>query len=415
MSESRPVHLVREGARTATAGAGRATDEKLRALHLLAAATSSLPGQSGVEAWLERFLATMIQLTDAAAGTVRIIAEDGAHLRLVAAAGVPPEVIARERFMPVDCGACGAAMRAAPAALGVSPLACTTHTSLDWFRGFAGMIVVPLAHQGKALGVYNLFLREARRMPEDAALLYRSIGEHIGMALENARLARDNLRMTVMNERQMMANEVHDSLAQTMAYMKMRLALLQEALEERDQARARKYTADLQSGLAEAYADLRELLVQFRSRMDPLGLLHALETLARGFEDRTGVRLSLENRLADLNLSAEEEANAFHIVQEALANVARHSGARCARVILEQEDADYVFSVEDDGSGFFALGGRTAGGRETGALRHHLGVSIMQERAQRLAGRIEIANLPEGGARVRLLFPASSAERRGAA
>ena len=415
MSERRPVHLVREGAAAAAGGADRATDEKLRALHLLAEATSSLPGNSGVDAWLDRFLATMIQLTDAAAGMVRVVADDGEQLRLVASAGVPPEVMARERLMPIDCGACGDAMRGAAAHPGVSPLPCAQHASLDWFGGFSGMIVVPLAHQGRALGVYNLFLREARRLPEDAALLYRSIGEHIGMALENARLARENLRMTVINERQMMANEVHDSLAQTMAYMKMRLALLEEALEGGDQARAQKYTADLQSGLGEAYADLRELLVQFRSRMDPLGLVHALESLAAGFEDRTGVRLTLENRLGDLNLSAEEEANAFHIVQEALANVARHSGARSARVILEQQDVDYVFAVEDDGSGFFALGGRTAGGRETGALRHHLGVSIMQERAQRLAGRIEIANLPKGGARVRLLFPMNSAERRGAA
>jgi len=213
------------------------------------------------------------------------------------------------------------------------------------------------------LGVYNLFFSEERRLTDDVALLYRSIGEHLGLALENSRLARENLRMTVMNERQLMANEVHDSLAQTMAYMKMRLALLLESLHGGQNERALKYASDLQAGLGEAYADLRELLAQFRSRMDPLGLVHALDALASGFEDRTGVQLTIENRLPELDLNADEEANAFNILQEALANVARHSGARQARVLLERIDAvdqraaDEVLLAHVDADEWSAEGG----------------------------------------------------------
>jgi two-component system nitrate/nitrite sensor histidine kinase NarX len=406
------IRIVGGAARTTPAAAGVAPSERLRALQILAEATSGAPGEFGIEAWLGRFLATLIRLTDAAAGAVRVVTDDGRHLRLAASAGLPPEVAEREKLMPLDCGACGAALRAAAVNPGASPHPCAAHASLEWFRGFAGLIVVPLVHHGQVLGVYNLFLREARRLPEDVTLLYRSIGEHIGMALENARLARENLRITMMHERQMLAGEVHDSLAQTMAYMKMRLTLLLEALGRDERERALKYAGDLQSGLGEAYADLRELLVQFRSPMDPLGLVHALERVAAEFEDRTGVRLRVENRLPELKLSVDEEANAFHILQEALANVARHSGARNALVRLEREASDYAFAVEDDGSGFF--GGR-AGAAAPGGLRHHLGVNIMQERAQRLSGRIEIANLPQGGARVRLLFPAEPAERAASA
>jgi two-component system nitrate/nitrite sensor histidine kinase NarX len=291
-----------------------------------------------------------------------------------------------------------------------SPVRCT---SIAWFGGFANMVVVPLVHQGRVLGAYNLFLREERVLPEEAALLYRSIGEHLGMALENARLARENLRMTVMNERQMMAAEVHDSLAQTLAYMKMRLALLLEAQQAGEGERALKYATDMQDALGEAYADLRELLAQFRSRMDPLGLAQALAGITAGFEDRTGIALALENRLAELNLSVDEEANVFHIVQEALANVARHSGAKRARLVMEERGGEYEFTVEDDGVGLFALGSRPGGDDQPG-LRHHLGVNIMRERAQRLAGRIEIANLPGRGARLRLVFPADPAARAAA-
>ncbi len=389
-----------------------AGSDRLRALQVLAEATSSLPGDSGVEEWLGRFLATMVRLAGAAAGAVRVVTGDGRHLRLVASVGLPPEVAAREKLMPVDCGVCGAAVAEAAVHLGPTGAVCAGVTSLAWFGRFGGMVVLPLVHQGRSLGACNLFMRDAREIPPEVALLYRSIGEHLGMALENARLARENLRMTVMNERQMMASEVHDSLAQTMAYMKMRVALLLDALRaaESGNARALKYATDLQGALGEAYADLRELLAQFRSRMDPMGLAHALQGIAEGFEGRTGIRLSIENSLAELKLTVDEEANVFHIVQEALANVARHSGATQARLTIGERDGDYEFTVEDDGTGFFALGTRPGGEGERG-LRHHLGVNIMRERAQRLAGRIEIGNLPGCGARIRLAFPADPAAR----
>jgi two-component system nitrate/nitrite sensor histidine kinase NarX len=237
------------------------------------------------------------------------------------------------------------------------------------------------------------------------SLAFRSISEHLGAALENARLTRENLRITLMNERQMMANEVHDSLAQTLAYMKMRLAMMQEALDGADTGRAQKFAGDMKQALDAAYTGLRALLAQFRNRMDPLGLLHALQTLARDFYDRTGIDLEYENRLVDLNLGVEEEAQVFHIIQEALANVVRHSGATKACLTVDQRGDNYEFSVEDNGKGFFAIGNPLGSFDEHPGLRQHLGVNIMRERAQRVNGRIELANLKRGGARMRLVVP----------
>jgi two-component system nitrate/nitrite sensor histidine kinase NarX len=132
--------------------------------------------------------------------------------------------------------------------------------------------------------------------------------------------------------------------------------------------------------------------------MDPLGLEHALKEHAAAYFDRTGVRLEFENRIPDLNLTVDQEVQVFHIVQEALSNVARHSGARQARLTLDVVDGQYAFTVEDDGRGVFVMGAQPD-------LRHHFGISIMSERAQRLGGNIEIANRAQGGARLRLLVP----------
>jgi two-component system nitrate/nitrite sensor histidine kinase NarX len=388
---------------------------RLLALDIFSAVSASLADEDDVEELLGRFLGTMLKLTQANAGAVRVVTSDGKHLRLVAARGLPPEVVERERLVPIDCGQCGNAIADNHSRYEIDLHACAVRTQHPYFdRDCQAMVVVPLQHGGQLQGTYNLFLPERFELPEEVALLFRSISEHLGMALENARLKRENLRITLMNERQMMAAEVHDSLAQTLAYMKMRMALLQDALREEGKEGdegAGKYAADVTQALDEAYSQLRALLSQFRNRMDPMGLQQALTRLTGDFQDRTGIQLEFRNRVKDLRLSVDQEAQVFFIVQEALANVGRHSEATQARLTIEGAGDHYVATIDDNGrggQGFFAIANRTGGFEEHPHLRDHFGLSIMRERARLIGGRVEVANLPSGGFRVRLVFPAVS-------
>ena len=371
---------------------------KMQALRVLSEVTATLASEYDLEALFNRFLEMMVRLSGASAGVVRVMTSDGQHLRLAASLGLPPELVEQERLVDINCGICGAALRNDEIRLTRDLKPCFERTRQPYFGECSSMVVVPLEHNGRLLGAYNLYMTEERPIPEDVSLLFRTISEQLAMAVENTRLMRENLRMTLMSERQMMANEVHDSLAQTMAYMKMRIELLREALLQYESGKALKYSGDIQQALDEAYASLRELLTQFRNRMDPLGLEHALKELASGYFDRTGIRLEFENRIPDLDLTVDQEVQVFHILQEALSNVARHSGARQATLTLDADDGQYAFTVEDDGRGVFVMGAQPD-------LRHHFGISIMSERAQRLHGNIEIANRPQGGARLRLLVP----------
>lgn len=399
------------------AGAPRSADleldvddtTKLEALSIISEVSANLADEDDVEELLGRFLGTMLRLAHASAGAVRVLTTDGRHLRLVGARGLPAEVVERERVVPIDCGQCGRAVLDNRTHYEIDLHDCATRTGHPYFdRDCQAMVVVPLKHGGRLMGTYNLFLPEQFELPEEVVLLFRSIGEHLGMALENARLKRENLRIALMNERQMMAAEIHDSLAQTLAYMKMRVALLQDALADGEAERAGKYSADVGQALDMAYGQLRELLAQFRNRMDPLGLAHALREMAAGFQDRTGIALEFDNRVSDLRLSVDQEAQVFFIIQEALANVVRHSGATRARLSLEGAGDYYVATVEDDGrggQGFFAIANRIGGFEEHPRLRDHFGLAIMRERARKIGGRIEVANLPDRGFRVRLIFP----------
>jgi two-component system nitrate/nitrite sensor histidine kinase NarX len=390
-------------------------DTKLQAFAIISEVSANLADEDDVEEMLGRFLGTMLRLAHASAGVVRVLTTDGRHLRLVGARGLPPELVERERVVPIDCGHCGNAVRDNRCHYEIDLQDCALRTGNDYFgHACQAMVVVPLQHGGRLLGTYNLFLPERFNLPEEVAVLFRSIGEHLGMALENARLKRENMRIALMNERAMMAAEVHDSLAQTCAYMKMRVALLHDALRDGEAERAGKYATDVGQALDVAAGQLRELLTQFRNRMDPMGLLHALEDLAEGFHDRTGIVLEYNNRATDLRLSVDQEAQVYFIIQEALANVARHSGATRAKLTLEGAGDYYVATVEDNGrggQGFFAIANRTGGFEEHPGLRDHFGLTIMRERAHKIGGRVEVANLPQGGFRVRVTFPVMAVRR----
>ena len=371
---------------------------KLPALNVLSEIATSLSTDADVEQMLERFLSTMIRLAGAEAGAVRVITADGKGLRLIGSIGLPQDVIDREAVVPVGCGACGQAMSDRKVHSGPTRHECRDNTSLAFFgeRGLR-VFAVPLRHKGQLLGVYNLFMPLDAEVPEEVQLLFSSISEHLGLALENARLTRENIRITLMSERQMLANEIHDSLAQTLAYMKMRLKMLEAAVSKGDAKLTDKFLVDVDEALESAYSGLRELITQFRQGMDSRGLIPALHDLLGGVEKKTEAQTELINHTRDLNLSPDQEAQIYRIAQEALANICKHSYARNVLVRLDENEQDYTVSVCDDGIGLYAAGHRGPG--------MHFGMNIMHERATKIGGKIEIKSRVGGGTRVILSFP----------
>lgn len=374
---------------------------KLPALNVLSEIATSLSSDSDIELLLERFLSTMIRLAGAQAGAVRVLTQDGRHLRLVSAIGLPDEVIEQERVTPIECGICGDAARVHAVREDFELHVCRNQSSLEFFGGACKHVVaVPLKHQGRMLGVYNLFMSHDDGVAEDVALLFLSISEHLGLALENARLTRENLRITLSSERQMLANEVHDSLAQTLAYAKMRLPLLRESVDSRDLALAHKCINDIDKAIEQAYDGLRELLAQFRYRMDPRGLVPALNDLIASFCGKAQASVEFDNRVPDLNLTPEQEVQVFHIVQEALANICKHARASHVRVAIEVDGSERRITVEDDGIGLDQAA--------PGVDELHFGLRVMSERAAILGGAVSVENAAAKGTRVRLVFPAAN-------
>lgn len=361
-----------------------------------------------LEHLLERFLVSILPLAGAQAGAVRVLGDDGQTMRLVAQCGLPAQVQTAERLMQRGCGMCGVATGADVLGWVDDVRTCAQHNTGDYFGvQCKSVLAISLPYGKQVLGIYNLFFEDTPHIDAPTLAILRLIGQLLGLALHNARIERERLRVTVMKERQEMVNEVHDALAQTLAYVRMRLPLLNDAMLAHDDANSIKYLSDVKQAVGEAHDNLREVMTYFRTRMDPLGLLHALHGLAQGYHDRTGIALELRNSAQNLHLTDEQEVQVFHIIQEALANIAKHSMAKRALVAIDRTPTHLEFLIEDDGLGMTAPSVSTivTSVQQGMAPPGHFGLEIMQGRAQRLGGRLEVGVKDGGGTRVRLLLP----------
>jgi two-component system nitrate/nitrite sensor histidine kinase NarX len=346
---------------------------------------------------LQPMLEAIVRLADADAGTIKVIGRNGAFYEPAVTVGLAQShgvlqswctTCAESRNADSQCvrsALCGHDDRIPAAALG--PVC-------------KHLVAVPLRHRDRPVGALNLMFAAECALPPAMTPLLRAAGDLIGMTLDNARLSCENLRIRLTSERQMLANEVHDSLAQGLTYMRMRMTLLRDAIRDNDELRARKYCSDVDDTLGNSQRRLRELITYFRSQMDPQGLVHALRETCERFFDRTGIALSFDNQVRNLCLPPEREIEVFHIVQEALANVARHAHATSAALSLGCTQDGYRLVVEDDGVGFAAAAGEPGHG-DSG----HYGIAIMRERAHRLGGTITLGRADGTGTRLELAFP----------
>jgi two-component system nitrate/nitrite sensor histidine kinase NarX len=372
-------------------------------------AACGLTDLNDLEILLERFLVSIIAMAGAKAGAVRVLTDDARHMRLVCQLGLPSHVAVAEALVEFDCGLCGVAAASDMLVWMDDMSACARHSRQTYFgvqcqRG----LVISLLHGKEVMGIYNLFFDSNAQLAPETQTMLRLIGQLLGLALHNARLERERLRLTVMKERQDMVNEVHDVIAQTLAYVKMRLPLLSSAMLAHDDPNSVKYFNDVKNGVTEVHHNLREVMTYFRARMDPLGLMHAINGIAQGFYDRTGIQLEVKNQVRNLGLSEEQEIQVFHIVQEALANTAKHSMARHAVVAIERTAVGLEFLIEDDGLGMAAPSVSTivAMAKEM-TSSNHFGLEIMRSRAQRLGGSVEVSTNAGGGTQVRLQIPSA--------
>ena len=256
--------------------------------------------------------------------------------------------------------------------------------------------ILPLLSPSGWLGILLIETEADRYFDESERQLFEVTAQMLANSIGYQAREQENRRVALLEERAVIARELHDSLAQSLSYMKFQLARLQSVFGHQVlESGAEEIVNDLREGLDNAYRELRELLTTFRVRMDVRGLDYVLEEAIEEFSQRSSLTITLDNRLQECKLSVNEEFHLLHVVREALSNIVRHSGAKKVNIaLIYQTTEDILVTIDDDGKGCTFDENKP----------HHYGLAIMTERAYCLGGKIDILPRRKGGTRVRLLF-----------
>jgi two-component system nitrate/nitrite sensor histidine kinase NarX len=265
--------------------------------------------------------------------------------------------------------------------------------------GWATVVAVPISTHERLVGELDLFFfAEVSLHDADRALL-ETLTSHLATGMESLRLAALQREAAVAEERAFLARELHDSIAQSLAFLNIQAQLMRQAMAEDNRDRMAEVMSEIELGLRESHGDVRELLMHFRTRTNAEDIEHALQTTLRKFEHQSGIPSTLVVHDQGLPLPADVQVQALHIVQEALSNVRKH--ARAAHVWMDVwKQPLWTIRVRDDGIGFSRAA--AGAGDET-----HVGLRIMRERAQRLGAELDVASTCGEGTTVTLTLPAT--------
>lgn len=241
------------------------------------------------------------------------------------------------------------------------------------------------------LSVQNLDEEEA--FNESDIHLLQTFAASMSIALENARLYEQARHLAALEERQRLARELHDSVTQSLYGITLYSQAATDHLAAQNYDMVDKHLGEIRETSQEALAEMRLLIHQLRPPiLEKEGLLNALQARLSAVEDRAGMKTNLKADLLPRLPSALEEG-LYHIAQEALNNILKHSHAKCVNVSLQQNSEFLTLEILDDGIGFDVSGARQKG---------TMGLSDMEEHAVELGGRLTVMSGPGRGTRIKV-------------
>ena len=371
--------------------------DRTRELATLNAIASVVSRSLELDEILENALKTALEALDLEAGAIYVKDTETHHLQPVCHQGLS-EAFDHTAAQDAFALSARAAQRGEPViindlfqTMGAPPPAPALAAQGETEASYRSLASIPLVAKGQVEGVLTLASLRPSRFGQGDIDLLLSMGGQIGVAVENARLYRQAQQLAVVEERQRLARELHDSVTQSLygAVLYAKAAAGQLTLGQLD--KVAEQLAVLQDTTQEALAEMRLLIYELRPPvLEKVGLVAALQARLQAVEGRAGLKTEFRVDGVD-HLPQATEEGLYRIAQEALNNALKHAHARRIGVYLRQNGDTLALEIADDGVGFEPVQAAAQGG---------MGLSAMGERIAQLGGRLKLESNPGQGTRV---------------
>jgi signal transduction histidine kinase len=274
--------------------------------------------------------------------------------------------------------------------------------------GFGSRLVTPLRLGGENVGYLAIAHRDARVYDVDEVETITALASLAVVAIRNDQVREHMRALAAQSERERIAREMHDGLAQVLAYVSTKAAAAAELLGASRTADAAAQMDDLGRVARSTYVDVREAILGLTTPIgDDGGIVRAISTYADRFAGVAKVVVTVESSDAarTAEIAAPVQAQAFRIVQEALTNVRKHAEAARVWIRIDVTGGDLRIAVRDDGRGLAAADAST-----TDWPRY--GLTMMAARAREVGGSVHVTSASEGGTRVEIVLPVGSGRPR---
>ncbi len=372
-------------------------EEKRERLETLYSVTNLVAEATTLEDLAAGFTERIARVAHADGVALRWSDQDNQRYLMLASQGLPASMVEAEHCLRAHECHCGAPD--APPGARVIPIHTEDQAAGRLKQcaqaGFQTIVSLPIRLKDRLMGEVDLFYHsQFEPHPAERSLL-EALTAHLAGAMENLRLNALEKEAAVSQERTLLARELHDSIAQSLAFLKIQVQLMRDAMDQRDPQRMRGVLAEIDLGVQESYADVRELLLNFRTRASEEDISPALLTTLRKFEHHSGLKASLQMHGHGMPLDPQAQIQVLHVVQEALSNIRKHSGATEVWMDVRQQP-QWRFEVRDNGAGFEM---------ESALDETHVGLRIMKERAGQIGASVDVISAPGRGTSVILELP----------
>ncbi|MGO3859496.1 type IV pili methyl-accepting chemotaxis transducer N-terminal domain-containing protein [Neisseriaceae bacterium CLB008] len=352
----------------------------------------------------EGFLQRVIAVVGASAGSVKLIDEQRQKMDWVAAVDLPEHMLMADVCTRFDACHCGefAQQKSVDSMIRIfdqndSTGAKSGQESPCQHEAFGQMVAFPISYGHQKIGLFNIHFYAGHDLSESENHLLHTLGNQLGVAIGSMRLVAQLRKMAVLEERNMMAQGLHDSIAQSLTFLNLQVQMLDQAWADNKPDQVRENLDFIRDGVQECYENVRELLLNFRMPIKNAEFTEAVAEVIKRFEMQVGISVDWQASGQGMALDPKQQIQVIFILQEGLSNIRKHAQAHKVTVRVHN-DADFVLTLSDDGQGFdeAELADKTLA---------HVGMAIMQERAERIQAQLSIHSVAGSGTTLTLTIP----------